>query len=252
MKSPILNSPYFEPNRYFKADERGLTDDVINARRPSSFYIPVPRQKTKQKQLELNTAEGAFGTELQQENEFINKIRAKIKKWREEGYTGITKTSRDLLSYWRDDTRDNKLFFCQIEALETLIYINEFAEKSGDIWIINTLKKENAEANPGLYRLAFKMATGSGKTVVMAMIIAYHTLNKVRYPQDTRFTDGFVIITPGITIRDRLSVLLPNNPKTIIESEILFLIKILKFYNRRQFLLPIFISLNYDKIHASK
>lgn len=213
MKSPILNSPYFEPNRYFKADERGLTDDVINARRPSSFYIPVPRQKTKQKQLELNTAEGAFGTELQQENEFINKIRAKIKKWREEGYTGITKTSRDLLSYWRDDTRDNKLFFCQIEALETLIYINEFAEKSGDIWIINTLKKENAEANPGLYRLAFKMATGSGKTVVMAMIIAYHTLNKVRYPQDTRFTDGFVIITPGITIRDRLSVLLPNNPK---------------------------------------
>lgn len=211
--SPILNSPYTEPNRYFKADERGLTEDVIDARRPSSFYIPVPRQKTKQKQLELNTAEGAFGTELQKENEFINKIRAKIKKWREDGHNGITKTSRDLLSYWRDDTRDNKLFFCQIEALETLIYINEVAEKLGDNWIINTLKKENTEANPGLYRLAFKMATGSGKTVVMAMIIAYNTLNKIRYPQDTRFTDAFVIITPGITIRDRLGVLLPNNPK---------------------------------------
>lgn len=213
MKSPILNSPYFEPKWHFKADECGLTEEIIESRRPSSFYIPVPRQKTKQKQLELNTAEGAFGTELQKENEFINKIRAKIKKWREEGHTGITKTSRDLLSYWRDDTRDNKLFFCQIEALETLIYINEVAEKSGDNWIINTLKKENTEANPGLYRLAFKMATGSGKTVVMAMIIAYHTLNKIRYPQDTRFTDAFVIITPGITIRDRLSVLLPNNPK---------------------------------------
>src|SRR3989338_2670830 len=211
--SPILNSPYTEQARYFKADERGLTDDVIDARRPSSFYIPVPRQKTKQKQLELNTAEGAFGTELQKENDFINKIRANIKQWREEGYIGITKTSRDLLSYWRDDTRDNKLFFCQIEALETLIYINEVAEKSGENWIINTLKKENTEANPGLYRLAFKMATGSGKTVVMAMIIAYHTLNKIRYPQDTRFTDAFVIITPGITIRDRLNVLLPNDPK---------------------------------------
>lgn len=133
MKSPILNSPYTEPSHYFKADEHGLTEEVVDARRPSSFYIPVPRQKTKQKQLELNTAEGAFGAELQKENEFINKIRAKIKKWRDEGYTGITKTSRDLLFYWRDDTRDNKLFFCQIEALETLIYVNEVAEKSGTV-----------------------------------------------------------------------------------------------------------------------
>ena len=113
MKSPILNSPHTEPARYFKADERGLTEDVIDGRRPSSFYIPVPRQKTKQKQIELDTAEGAFGTELQKENEFINKVRAKIKQWRDGGYSGITKTSRDLLSYWRDDTRENKLFFCQ-------------------------------------------------------------------------------------------------------------------------------------------
>ena len=127
--------------------------------------------------------------------------------------TGITKTSRDLLNYWRDETRENKLFFCQIEALETLIFVNEVAEKSGDGWIISELKKANADANAGLFRLAFKMATGSGKTVVMAMIIAYNTLNKIRYPQDTRFTDAFVIITPGITIKDRLNVLLPNDPK---------------------------------------
>ncbi|MDP3763382.1 MAG: DEAD/DEAH box helicase family protein, partial [bacterium] len=181
--------------------------------RLSSFNIPVPRAKTKQKQLELNVSEGAFGSELQKENEFINKVRAKIKNWRVGGYQGITKTSRDLLSYWQDDSRENKLFFCQIEALETLIYINEVAEKSGDTWIISELKKANNDANPGLYRLAFKMATGSGKTVVMAMIIAYNTINKVRYPQDTRFTDAFAIITPGITIRDRLNVLLPNDPK---------------------------------------
>lgn len=213
MKSPILNSPYFEPDRHFKADERGLTDEIIESRRPSSFYIPVPRAKTRQKQLELNTSEGAFGTELQKENEFINKVRTKIKQWRDGGYSGITKTSRDLLSYWRDDTRENKLFFCQIEALETLIYVNEVAEKSGESWIINDLKKASNDANPGLYRLAFKMATGSGKTVVMAMIIAYNTLNKIRYPMDTRFTDTFAIITPGITIRDRLNVLLPNDPK---------------------------------------
>lgn len=211
--SPILNSPYVEPSRHFKSDDRGITDEIMNARRPSSFYIPVPRQKTKQKQLDLNIADGAFGAELQKENEFINKIRGRIAQWRMSGYPGITKTSRDLLMYWQDETRENKLFFCQIEALETLIYINEVAEKSGENWIINTLKQANTEANPGLYRLAFKMATGSGKTVVMAMIIAYHTINKIRYPQDTRFTDAFVIIAPGITIRDRLNVLLPNDPK---------------------------------------
>ncbi|MBI4652115.1 DEAD/DEAH box helicase family protein [Candidatus Desantisbacteria bacterium] len=212
-KNPILNSPYNEPSRHFKADERGLTEEILNYRRPSSFYIPVPRAKTKEKQLALNIAEGAYGSELEKENEFINKIRVKIKAWRDAGYQGITKTSRDLLFYWNDGNRENKLFFCQIEALETLMYINEVAEKFGENWIINTLKKASTDANPGLYRLAFKMATGSGKTVVMAMIIAYHTLNKIRYPQDTRFTDAFVIITPGITIRDRLNVLRPNDPQ---------------------------------------
>jgi type III restriction enzyme len=213
MKSPIINSPYLEPNRHFGADERGLTEDIIPSRRHSSFYIPVPKAKTKDKQMSLNMSEGAFGSELQKENEFINKVRNKVTEWRESGYLGITKTSRDLLMYWKDETRENKLFFCQIESLETLIYLNEVAEKSGENWIINELRNANEEANPELYRLALKMATGSGKTVVMAMIIAYHTLNKIRYPQDTRFTDAFVIIAPGITIRDRLNVLLPNDPK---------------------------------------
>lgn len=97
MMSPILNSPYKEPNRHFKADERGLTDEIIEARRPSSFYIPVPRAKTLRKRAEQNLAEGAYGSELQKENELINKIREKIKQWRQSGYPGLTKTSRDLL-----------------------------------------------------------------------------------------------------------------------------------------------------------
>ncbi|OGX37505.1 MAG: hypothetical protein A3D87_08815 [Omnitrophica WOR_2 bacterium RIFCSPHIGHO2_02_FULL_50_17] len=212
MNSSILNSPYKEPERHFKSDERGLTKEILEFRRPSSFYIPVPRAKSLKKRAEQNVAEGAFGSELQQDNEFINKIRGRINEWGMLDYPGLTKTSRDLLFYWKDEARDNKLFFCQIEALETLMYINEVAEKSGESWIINKLKKAGREANPGLYRIALKMATGSGKTVVMAMIIAYNTLNKIRYPQDTRFTDTFVVITPGITIRDRLNVLLPNDP----------------------------------------
>src|SRR3989344_3119237 len=210
--SPILNSPYSEPLQHFGSDDRGLTDQVVSSRRPSSTYIPVPRAKTAQRQAEQNTAEGAFGKELQRENDFVNKIRAKVGEWRSQSYPGVTKTTRDLLAYWQDDTRENKLFFCQIEALETLIYINEVAEKAGEHWIPNELKAANKAANPELFRIALKMATGSGKTVVMAMLIAYNTLNKIRYPQDTRFTDAFVIVAPGITIRDRLNVLQPNNP----------------------------------------
>jgi len=213
LNNPILNSPYFEPTRHYNSDDRGVSDEILEYRRPSNFYIPVPRAKDSTKQLELSLAEGAYGSELQQENVFINKIREKISVWRKAGYPGVTKTTRDLLFYWQDETRENKLFFCQIEALETLIFITEVAEKQGESWVLNELKKVNQEANPGLLRMALKMATGAGKTVVMAMIIAYNTLNKLRYPQDTRFTDTFIVITPGITIRDRLNVLIPNDPQ---------------------------------------
>lgn len=210
--SPIINSPYTEPRKHFLSDEKGLTSNVAEERRPSAHYIPVPKAKSVRNREEQNLAEGAYGSELQKENDFVNKLRSRVNAWRSDGYPGVTKTSRDLLDYWNDPNRNNKLFFCQIEALETLIYVNEVAEKAGEGWIVNELKEKNANANPGLYRLALKMATGSGKTVVMGMIIAYNTLNKIRYPQDTRFTDSFVIVTPGITIRDRLNVVLPNDP----------------------------------------
>lgn len=214
MKSPIINSPYIEPVRHFKADERGISDEVLEFRRPSTRYVSaMPRTRKRDRQLAMNLAEGAFSAEMQEDNEFINKVRFVISEWRKKEYPGITKTSRDLLYYWQDDSRENKLFFCQIEAMEVLIYLNEVADKAGEAWISNDLRKFNTEANPGLNRIAFKMATGSGKTVVMAMMIAYHTLNKMRYPQDTRFTDAFAIITPGITIRDRLNVLHPNDPQ---------------------------------------
>ncbi len=109
--------------------------------------------------------------------------------------------------------RERRLFFCQVEALETVIYLTEVAGKYGDAWIENRLRQDNLDANPQLFRLAIKMATGSGKTVVMAMLIAWHALNKLANPQDARFSDAFLIVTPGITIRDRLRVLLPNDPQ---------------------------------------
>ncbi len=109
-----------------------------------------------------------------------------------------------------DPNREKTIFFCQNEALETAIYITEVAKKYGDAWIENAIREANDMSNPGLPRTAFKMTTASGKTVVMAMLIAWHTINKRANPQDARFSNTFLIATPGITIRDRLRVLLPN------------------------------------------
>lgn len=129
------------------------------------------------------------------------------------GFAGVTPVTGRLLQYWRAPDRDRKLFFCQLEAVETAIYIAEVASKYGDAWIENKLREANATGgNPDLFRMAFKMATGSGKTVVMGMLIAWQALNKFANPQDTRFSDAFLIVCPGITIRDRLRVLWPNDP----------------------------------------
>ncbi|MBI4188583.1 MAG: DEAD/DEAH box helicase family protein, partial [Chloroflexi bacterium] len=129
-----------------------------------------------------------------------------------------TKTTRHLLEYWTNPDRERKLFFCQIEALETAIYLSEVANKFNDSWIENTIREQNEANNPGLYRIAFKMATGSGKTVVMAMLIAWQVLNKLADPQNAKFTDSFLIVTPGITIRDRLRVLYPNDPQNYYQQ----------------------------------
>jgi len=210
IENPILNSPFEEPRRHFKFTEDGITDEIVETRRVSQYFIPIPRPKKKSpKQLSFETQWTADRIE---ENRLINQIREAVTKWRKGGYIGITKTTARLLEYWKRPEREHKLFFCQIEALETAIWIAEVAGKYGEAWIENRLREENAHSNSLLYRIAFKMATGSGKTLVMGMLIAWQTLNKLANPQDARFSDTFLIVTPGITIRDRLRVLLPNDP----------------------------------------
>ncbi|MDP2158197.1 MAG: DEAD/DEAH box helicase family protein, partial [Nitrospirota bacterium] len=208
--NPILNSPFKEPRRHFRFSEEGITNDIVEDRRTSSYFVPIAKPKKKGKQLVLSTE---WTEDRIEENRFINDVRRAVDKWRKGGSGGITKTTARLLEYWRDTEREKKLFFCQIEALETAIYIGEVAKKAGDNWIENDLRSANEDANPDLFRIALKMATGSGKTVVMAMLIAWQTLNKIAGPQDARFSDTFLIVAPGITIRDRLRVLLPNDPQ---------------------------------------
>ncbi len=211
IENPIINSPFDEPSRHFRFSDEGITNEEVDGRRTSSYFVPIAKAKKKgAKQLQFDTE---WTQDRIEENRLVNDIRRRVALWRKGGYVGVTPTTARLIAYWTDPNREKKLFFCQNEALETAIYIAEVAKKYGDAWIENTIRDANDTSNPGLPRAAFKMATGSGKTVVMAMLIAWHTLNKRANPQDARFSDTFLIITPGITIRDRLRVLLPNDPE---------------------------------------
>jgi type III restriction enzyme len=211
IENPVINSPFDEPKRHFRFTEDGITDEIAEERRISQYFVPIPRAKKKSaKQLSFETEWTADRVE---ENKEINRIRERVAIWRKGGYVGITKTTSRLLEYWKREDRERRLFFCQIEALETAVWITEVAPRYGEAWVENLLRQKNQESNPLLYRIAIKMATGSGKTVVMAMLIAWQALNKIASSQDARFSDTFLIVTPGITIKDRLRVLFPNDPQ---------------------------------------
>ena len=143
-----------------------------------------------------------------------------MEKYSEPNDWKVTPVTQKLLQYWRHHNFENiRPFFCQVEAVETLIWLTEVApkDKRGKAFLEH-LENANLEANPELSRLALKLATGAGKTTVMAMIIAWQTLNKVRRPNSKIFTRGFLIVAPGITIKDRLRVLQPNDPDSYYKT----------------------------------
>ena len=212
IENPVINSPFSEPTRHFRFNDDGITNEIIAERRESACFVPIPRPRKKSRQLSL-LADTEWTQERYKVNELVNNIRYKVGLWRRSGYAGVTPVTSRLLAYWTAPEREKKLFFCQIEALETLIYITEVAFRAGDQWIANKLREANAMSDPGLPRMAIKMATGAGKTGVMAMLIAWQALNKQAASRDPRFSDIFLLIAPGITIRDRLRVLLPNDPQ---------------------------------------
>ncbi len=210
--NPILNSPYREPTRHFRFDANNEITNIIDAgRRGSAYFLPIATPKKK-------SAPGLFDNieEKKTESGHVNRIRQLVKHWRDLGWPDVTPVTRALLEHWHAEDRFRPLFFCQVEALETLVFLTEVAKqtKYGHDWIEKYLWEKADEAGTELFRVACKMATGSGKTVVMAMLIAWQVLNKRRYPHDKRFTDAFLVVAPGITIRDRLRVLLPSDPNT--------------------------------------
>ncbi|MDD3135970.1 MAG: DEAD/DEAH box helicase family protein [Methanoregula sp.] len=250
IENPVINSPFIEPDKHFRFSDEGITDEVIVGRRPSSRFVPIAQPKKKGKQLHFDTE---WTLDRIEENGMINRIRERISLWRNGGYAGVTSTTRRLLDYWTSTEREKKFFFCQIEALETAIYMTEAASRYGDSWMESMLREANESSNPGLPRIAFKMATGTGKTVVMGMLIAWQALNKFANPQDTRFSDTFLIITPGITIRDRLRVLLPNDPDNYYrERDILSNDQLVKLGQAKIIITNFHTFLPREKIKAGK
>ena len=157
--------------------------------------------------------------------EIINGVRHEVDEWRQRsdpGHWRVTPETARLLQHWRHHRfSDLRPFFCQVEAVETVIWLTEVAsnraERAGRPFL-DYLEDASRAANPGLLRLALKLATGTGKTTVMAMLIAWQTVNAVRRPQSRRFTRGFLVVTPGLTIKDRLRVLKPNDPDSYYRS----------------------------------
>lgn len=214
IKNPILNSPYDPPHQHFIIGPNGPTGEITPGRRPSESFIPIA-QARKGRRASAGGIQQSLDYDLTGErrepNSVINELRRDIDLWRQRRYHGTSPVTRKLLEHWADNQREDRMLFCQREAAETAIFLAEVSGRHGYRDWRRALDAQNAAHNSGLSRVALKMATGSGKTVVMAMLIAWQTLNKVATPRDSRFSKRFLVVTPGITIRDRLRVLLPGD-----------------------------------------
>src|SRR3989441_3866113 len=241
---PILNSPYDYPARYWELDESGQpTQKIIERRRRAEFITPIPKpkkQKAPSTQLQMVFDEGkGLSTAAQQYDptSIINELRRHVDQWRAlpPNQWQVTPETARLLQHWRHhDFGSIRPFFCQVEAVETAIWLSEVAPQSGKSGkaLLEHLANANNDANPELTRLALKLATGAGKTTVMAMLIAWQTINAVRRPGSPRFTRGFLVVAPGLTIKDRLRVLQPNDPDSYYASRELVPTDLLEDVNR--------------------
>src|SRR5437867_7607077 len=228
---PILNSPYERPQRHWELDDQGQpTQKIIESRRRAEFITPIPKPKKRkggsdQRRIIFDEGKG-LSTERQQYDPtpIINEVRQRLEAWRSLPNPAdwqVTPETIRLLLHWRLHKFSGfRPFFCQVEAAETTIWLTEVAPHAGRSGraAIEHLTNANNDANPELLRLALKLATGAGKTTVMAMLIAWQTINAVRRPGSKHFTRGFLVVTPGITIKDRLRVLQPNDPDSYYES----------------------------------
>jgi type III restriction enzyme len=202
----VINSPYFEPKYHFEYDENAESYHREEGRRKAGYYATVGKQ------------EAGKGATQFLELELANMIRPRVKEWKEAGYPNVTSTTKKLLEHWNRFDREEfeqggrRYFWCQIEAIETIIWLTE----APDSVKVGINIKDHSDSD--WVRACTKLATGTGKTVVMAMIIAWQSLNKIANLKDTRFSKNILVMAPGITVRQRLDVLIPSNESNYYDA----------------------------------
>ena len=210
----ILNSPFEEPNRYWSYDRSSRTFTLTDGRRPAGYLVSSPE------------ARGFDDPGRFIELALVNKIRPQVDEWREANYPGVTGITRRLLEHWADPEQreSRRFFFCQLEAIETLIWLLEGPADGSPVadavgrpgGLTPRLGGKQGIAIPSdggpFPRWCTKLATGTGKTVVMAMLVAWQVLNRATYGDDRRFGKNFLVVAPGLTVKNRLQVLVPDSP----------------------------------------
>lgn len=219
VEKPILCSPYEEPTEHWIYDTGSGEAQRFPGRRPASYWFRV--QRVVPGQLSL------FAEEEREDLPLINALREDVKRWRKSGYEGATQVSKELLRHWWREDRPRRLFFCQLEAVETIIFLNEIRFSGKYVRFNPAATDEHFKALqdlpadpslPPLTRLGVKMATGSGKTVVMSMLIAWAFCNRGQVSSDERFPNAVLAVCPNLTIKERLQVLRPDHPQNYYEA----------------------------------
>ena len=211
---PVLCSPYDPPDRHWQLDDFGRADrskPPVDGRR-DPLRISVPADAGASGQGVLNLAD-------REANKTVLDIREAVAEWRADGYRGATSTSRRLLWHWTDpQSMRLRPFFAQVEAIETFIWLREVVTRANASR--RQLESEARRLNDGIVRLCAKMATGTGKTAVMGMLIAWQTLNAVRSrrTRNVQHTDRFAVLAPGHTVRERLGVLIPSAEGNVFDE----------------------------------
>jgi len=207
--TPILNGPFDEPAWHWWLIE-GEPPEQRRGRRPAMYWFKPPTRREEQDE---EGARERSGTLI--ELKLVNLIRERVKAWRTEALTGgggVTRTTCELMNYWRREGRRHRLFFAQLEAAETIIFLAEARadfRQGIDIPIDEPSDNQKNNGFTAFRRYACKMATGSGKTTVMGMLAAWSILNKVNDRGDGRFSDAVLVVCPNVTIRNRLAELDP-------------------------------------------
>lgn len=146
---PIINDPFREPTRHYRL--RGGDPELREERRPSGYTPGLRTRGGQRSMLEEDYVELPV----------VNAIRGHVARWRDAGYPGASRTTLDLFRHWTRPERERRLFFCQLEAAETAIWLVEGPQQ--DRAIASAIEQQEAYV-----RHSLKMATGAGKTVVMA------------------------------------------------------------------------------------